>query len=65
MSRTIFFPKFLAVVIPSSSLTTSPFCLPNAIFQYVEPGGRSSLDRGRRKEWSELISIITGILEKG
>jgi len=38
MSQTIFFAKFLAVFMPSSSIVTSPFSLPKAMFQYVEPG---------------------------
>jgi len=36
--QTIFFPKFFAVSLPSSSSLTCSLSLPKEIFQYVEPG---------------------------
>lgn len=36
--KATFLPKFQAVFMPSSSFVTSPFSLPKATFQYVDPG---------------------------
>ena len=54
ISQTIFLLKFCAVSIPSSSFSTSPFSIPNAIFQYVEPGTIIPWCKKKNSNWARV-----------